>query len=124
MTDFLDEISEAAKAAPTAAADYGAFGCSRETMDRIAEVLGVTNQHLARSGLDLDVLQTARWLVQRETGCPEGFLDAVLIAAKNLTITYVPDDVARSEAFSAAAMVWEKMTDPRLIGQYSPALST
>jgi hypothetical protein len=82
------------------------FGCPREAMDRIAAALRMSNEQLARSGLDLDVLDCARWLVEdgikaetpeqvRASGIPPvvhladeypGFLDAVVIAAKNLHI--------------------------------------
>jgi hypothetical protein len=77
------------------------FGCSREAMDRIAEVFGMTNEQLARSGMDLDVMDTARWLVEhgidgpdqveaslgpRPARYPARFLEAVVIAANDLTI--------------------------------------
>lgn len=69
------------------------YGCSRETMDRIAKALDMTSDELAMSGLDMDVLDTARALVEQgitvadlkglEWWAP-GFLDAVAIAASNL----------------------------------------
>ncbi|WP_454617526.1 hypothetical protein [Bradyrhizobium cenepequi] len=40
----------------------GSCGCSRETMDRIAAVLGMTEAQLVRANLDMDVLDAARLL--------------------------------------------------------------
>jgi hypothetical protein len=74
----------------------GGFGCSGETMSRIAKTLAMTDEQLARSGLDLDVLDAARWVVERgneidglaiRAWWPPGFLDAVAIAAGDLEIT-------------------------------------
>lgn len=73
----------------------GIFGCPRDTMDRIAKALAMTNDELAKSGLDLDVLDMARAIVEQGLDVegldvlewwPPGFLDAVAIAAGNLQI--------------------------------------
>lgn len=69
----------------------GGFGCSRETMDRIAKALGMSAEELARTGLDLDVLDTARGCFNQGVDVedikslewwPPGFIDAVAIAAR------------------------------------------
>jgi len=76
------------------------FGCPQEVMDRIAEALEMSSEQLERTGLDFEVLDSARWLVEqgikvetaeqvRASGAPiihgyRGFLEAVVIAAKNL----------------------------------------
>ena len=73
----------------------GIFGCSGDTMDRIAKALGMTEEELANRGVDLDVLDTARRVVEQGLdigaveglGWPPGFRDAVAIAAGNLQIT-------------------------------------
>jgi hypothetical protein len=74
----------------------GSFGCSRETMGRIARTLGMTSEELARSGLDLDVLDAARWVVEQgieiegldvRKWWPPGFRDCVAIATGNLQVT-------------------------------------
>jgi hypothetical protein len=71
------------------------FGCPREAMDRIAAALGMSNEQLARSGLALDVLHSARWLMESEDQYP-GFLDEVMIAAKNLQIgSVIPEQPER-----------------------------
>jgi hypothetical protein len=64
------------------------------TMDRIAAVMGMSTDDLARNGLDLDVLDNARWLIDNGIDLTDrtavekilsadspGFIDAVLIAA-------------------------------------------
>ena len=64
------------------------------TMDRIAAVMGMSTDDLARNGLDLDVFHNARWLIDNGIDLTDrtavekilsadspGFIDAVLIAA-------------------------------------------
>jgi hypothetical protein len=74
----------------------GSFGCSRDTMGRIAKTLAMTNEELAGSGLDLEVLDMARWAIEQGIDIegldvaewwPPGFLDAVAVAAGNFQIT-------------------------------------
>ena len=70
----------------------GEFGCSREATRQIAQALGMTEEEMRRSGLDLDVLDMARWVVERIESLgapplPPGFRKAVAIAVDALEIS-------------------------------------
>jgi hypothetical protein len=79
------------------------FGCRGATMTRIYEALDMTEDQMARAGLDLDLFDCARRLITRNIDLddrraveeasnplhpdfPPHWLDAVLIAARDLQI--------------------------------------
>ena len=70
------------------------------TMDRIAAIMGMSTDDLARNGLDLDVFDNARWLIDNGIDLTDrtavekilsadspGFIDSVLIAANECEFT-------------------------------------
>jgi hypothetical protein len=75
------------------------FGCSEVVMGRIAALLGTTAEVLKTSGLDLDVLEGARMLVENDINLDDreavrhavvetlprpGFLEAATLLARDL----------------------------------------
>ena len=90
----------------------GIFGCSGDTMGRIAKALAMTKEELANSGLDLDMLDEARAIVEQGLAIdglavrarwPPGFLDAVAIAAGNLQMTTGQSNDEDPQAANSAA---------------------
>jgi hypothetical protein len=75
------------------------------TTAQLAEMIGRTEQQMICEGFDLDLFDTARWLIgnkvdldnrddaavaPRPTAEPRGFLDAAVILARSCTLTSSP----------------------------------
>ncbi len=85
------------------------------TYAQLAEMIGITEQQMLSEGLDLDLADTARWLIgnkvdlddrdavaaaPRPTDEPRGFLDAAVSLARRCTLTTIERGVGTKRATS------------------------